>query len=307
MARTKSKKSKADEAVEALVNRVISAIENDPGSWTKPWVDGLAGGIPINVSSKDRYRGTNVFVLALAGFGSPVWGTYKQWADLGAQVKKGSTSTVGVFWKILKKEEKGADGSSEEVKIPFLRHFNLFNLEQVDVPADSLAAKRVKELVGTEERTVDRIDHAQEFFAAVGADVRELEGNSSAYFSPTSDFISIPGINQFKDAESYYATLGHEHIHWTGHKDRLDRIVSTTFGSEDYAGEELIAELGSALLCAHLGLSAEPRPDHAQYLASWLKVLKETPKVLLKSATKASAALEFLIEAAAAEEVAAAA
>ena len=109
----------------------------------------------------------------------------------------------------------------------------------------------------------------------------------------------MPGINQFVDAASYYATLAHEATHWTGHKDRLDRPILNRFGSEGYAFEELVAEMGSAFWCGAHGLSTAPRPDHAQYLASWLKVLRSDPKAIVTAASKAQAALDFLDSAAA--------
>ena len=142
--------------------------------------------------------------------------------------------------------------------------------------------------------TPERIAVAEEFFSALGADVR-YGGNRAAY-SPSGDYILLPGLGQFDQVSDYYGTAAHEHAHWTGHHTRLDRNLTGRFGSDSYAMEELTAELSAAFTCAHLGISPTPRPDHAAYLASWLKVLKADPSALFTTASKAQHATDWLVE-----------
>jgi antirestriction protein ArdC len=224
-----------------------------------------------------------------AEYNSPYWGTYKQWQEKGAQVRKGEKGTMVIFWKPYKVDPKTTTSDSGEVVTDdgrrlLLRYSTVFNADQVD----NWTPPTVPVL--SEE---ERVASADEFFKNTGSVVKH--GGGRAFFRPSADEIHMPAFKSFHDAVSYYATLGHEHVHWTGHKSRLDRILNTgRFGDEAYAMEELIAELGAAYLCATLGLANEPRPDHAQYLTSWLKVLKEDKRAVFHAASKAQAAVEFL-------------
>jgi antirestriction protein ArdC len=138
----------------------------------------------------------------------------------------------------------------------------------------------------------ERIEHAEAFFLATGSTGRH--GGNRAYYTTGDDHIQMPEFGQFRDGVSYYAVLGHEHVHWTGHKSRCDREFGKRFGDQAYAFEELVAELGSAFLCAELGLVNEPRQDHAAYLASWLTVLKNDKRAIFTAASKAQAAVDHL-------------
>ena len=139
----------------------------------------------------------------------------------------------------------------------------------------------------------ERIAHAETFFKAIAADVRH--GGNQAYYAPATDHVQMPAFQAFTDNVSYYSTLAHEHTHWTAKESRCDRQLGKRFGDHAYAAEELIAELGAAFTCAHLGLSTEPREDHAQYLASWLKVLKADSRAIFTAASKAQQACDWLI------------
>jgi antirestriction protein ArdC len=140
---------------------------------------------------------------------------------------------------------------------------------------------------------VARIAHAESFFAATGADIRH--GGNQAYYVPSRDFVQMPPFETFKDAESYYATLGHECCHWTRHEKRLHRDFGRKrWGDEGYAAEELVAELGAAFLCADLAITPEPRADHASYIASWLDVLKNDKRAIFTAAAHAQRAADYL-------------
>lgn len=270
-----------------VTDKLIESMENNPGAWIKPWV--TAGpGMPHNAVTGHEYNGINIPMLwgASAHFGHKTngWASYQQWRQKGAQVRKGEKGTMIVFWSFIEKEEDG-----KKKKIGFLKCSHVFNADQVDgfdyqpPTLPNLAA---------------RLENAEAFFAATGADIRH--GHSGAFYNPNSDFVAMPDREAFiatngsSATETYYGTLAHEMTHWTGHAKRCDRQFGKRFGDHAYAFEELVAELGAAFLSAHLGISSEPRADHAQYLASWLRVLRKDSKAVLTAASKASEALTYL-------------
>lgn len=172
--------------------------------------------------------------------------------------------------------------------IPFMKGYTVFNIEQIEgLPAHYYAPAK------SQLNPDQRIEAADAFFADTGADIRH--GGSSAYYSPPEDYVQMPVFESFRDAESYYATLAHECTHWTRHKSRLDRDFGRKrFGDEGYAREELVAELGAAFLCADLGLTLEDREDHAAYIGSWLKVLKDDKRAIFTAAAHAQRATDYL-------------
>ncbi|MEY2472679.1 MAG: hypothetical protein QOK28_2008 [Actinomycetota bacterium] len=269
-----------NELYESVTAEVVRQIEEGAGSWRMPWHAIAAAGQPVNATPHAAYRGGNHIVLGLIGCAngwSGTWATYKQWQSLGAQVRKGERATRGVKWSPIDDKQTG-----DRKLVPFV--FSVFAAEQVDgweAPAKA------------ERDTPERITAAETFFAALGADVRH--GGNRAAYSPVGDFIVLPTLEQFSDAPAYYATRAHESAHWTGHGTRLNRNLSTKFGSDAYAAEELVAELSAAFTCSALGLSMAPRPDHAQYLASWLRVLRADTSALFTAASKAQAATDYLV------------
>ena len=179
-------------------------------------------------------------------------------------------------------------GEEQERDIPFLKGYTVFNVEQIDgLPPQfhALAEPRLD--------PVQRIDRAEAFFAATRAVIRH--GGNMAYYSVGTDAVQMPPFETFRDAESYYATLAHEVTHWTRHPSRLDRDFGRKrWGDEGYAMEELVAELGAAFLSADLDLALEPRADHAAYIESWLKVLKQDKRAVFSAAAHAQRAADFL-------------
>ena len=248
-----------------------------------PWHrSGAPLSAPCNVS-KRPYRGLNVLMLwATAhkhGYETGTWATYKQWQELSAQVRKGEKATTVIVWKVTEQEAE----DKEREKRFFARAYWVFNASQV-----SGYTPEAPPVLPEEER----VAHAEQFFAALDAQVEH--GGYEAYYLPQSDAIHMPHFRCFRNALAYYATLGHEHVHWSGHKTRLDRDLSRRFGHAAYAMEELVAELGAAFLCAELGLTLEPRVDHSKYIASWLKALKSDPRALFAGASKAQAAVDWM-------------
>jgi antirestriction protein ArdC len=268
---------------------VVRQIEAGAGTWRMPWHAIAEAGQPVNASTSNAYRGGNQVVLGMVAVSrgwSGTWATYKQWQAMGAQVRKGEKSTYGVKWSSVDDRTTG-----ERKLVPFT--FCVFAAEQVD--GYDAPAK-------VERDTPERVAAAEVFFDALGADVRH--GGNRAAYSPAPDFIVLPNLDQFDDAPSYYSTRAHESAHWTGHASRLDRNLSTKFGSDAYAAEELVAELSAAFTCARLGLSMAPRPDHAPYLASWLRVLRADTSAIFTAASKAQGATDFLLDLATTHEAA---
>ena len=245
--------------------------------------------MPLNVSSGKPYHGVNVLMLWAAaesqGFNAGTWGTYRQWQDIEAQVRKGEKSTSIVFFKELPARPE----DEEEEKRFVARSFRVFNADQVDgyQPALPPAEDLTQRLAGVEA-----------FVASTGAKIRH--GGGRAFFSPSQDLIQMPDRARFTGTatstptEGYYSTLLHELTHWSGHESRLARDLSGRFGKEAYAMEELVAELGAAFLCAEQHITPQPRPDHAAYLANWLQVLKGDKRAIFSAAAKASQASTYL-------------
>lgn len=284
------KTSEKKDIFQRVTDLIVKAVEDGAGSYRMPWrTSGGFPNSPINAISRRPYRGINVLVLwAVAqekGYKSGTWATYKQWQELGAQVRKGEKSANVVFWRFFEREDETGNEEKSTRRIPMARDYWVFNAEQVD------GCIEAKESRGTRE---ERIDAAEKFFREVGIELKS--GGSAAYYSSATDSVHMPPFDAFKEALFYYSVLSHEATHWTGAKHRLNRDLSNRFGSEGYAVEELIAELGAAFICAELGLPTDPRQDHAPYIASWLKVLKNDNRAIFTAAAKAQEALDWMTE-----------
>lgn len=280
---------------ERVTARIVADLEQGERPWFKPWnAEHAAGRItrPLRHNGTP-YQGINVLMLwsaaVAAGYAAPIWMTYRQAQEIGAQVRKGETGSLVVFASTITRT--GTDestGQEVEEEIPFMKGYTVFNVEQIDgLPAHfhAPASPRLD--------PVQRIDQAEAFFAATGATTRH--GGNQAFYSVTDDRVQMPPFETFKDAESYYATLAHEVTHWTRHPTRMNRDFGRKrFGDEGYAMEELVAELGAAFLSVDLDLTPEPRADHAAYIAHWLKVLKQDRRAIFTAAAHAQRAADFL-------------
>lgn len=272
---------------ERITNTIIEAIESGKASgsgWKMPWHS--AGGRPVNVSSGRAYRGINTVMLWGAmherGYKSSLWGTMRQWNEKGARVLKGEKSNLVVFWKDLPpKDQPKTDGEDEDKRF-VLKTSLAFNAEQVE---------------GFELQDAPVVEHrptiAEDLMLAAGVDVR-LTG-AQAFYHPTLDYVQVPVPWDFNSRHAFQATLLHEAAHWTGHQSRLAREFGKRFGDRAYAFEELVAELSAAFLCGDLGIAHEPRPDHADYIAGWLDILKGDSKAIFTAASQASKASDYLL------------
>jgi antirestriction protein ArdC len=278
-----------------VTDRIVADLEQGVRPWTKPWsIEHAAGKItrPLRHNGTP-YSGINILMLwsaAMAsGFVTPIWMTFKQALELNAHVRKGEKGSLVVYANsITRKETDESTGEEIDREIPFMKGYTVFNVEQIEgLPAHYYAKPEPR------FSPVQRIEHAESFFARLRADIRH--GGSRAFYAQEPDYIQMPPFEAFDSAGSYYATLAHESTHWTKHPWRLAREFGRKkWGDEGYAEEELVAELGAAFLCADLELSLSPREDHASYIAHWLTVLKNDKRAIFRAAAHAQRAADFL-------------
>jgi len=271
-----------------VTNRILAAMET-AGEWSPPW-HRYAGGMPTNATTKARYRGVNVLMLWITGlqegYASDKWASYKQWQLAGRQVKGGETGTPVVYYGTMFRAND--EQPDKDKKIPFLKSSTVFNESQI---ADYLPPPPPPILdESLRHYYVDAHVHR------IGAVIKYNRGFNPC-FVPALDEIRMPPFAEFKTAPDYYNTQFHELVHWTGHKDRLNRDLGKRFGKEAYAGEELVAEIGAAFLCAEFGVQSRMRDDHAAYVKQWIKLLKDDKRAIFTAASKASDASLFLVHA----------
>lgn len=283
-----------EDLYQRITNQIVKAIEGGigAGDHRMPWNPKLCGvssiSIPHNPVGHYGYRGINILSLWASqqeyGYATPEWATFRQWQAAGAQVRKGEKGSLTVFFKAA----NAGSASAENDDQPARRHFiakaaYVFNVAQVDgyepLPPPILAP-------------IERHNAADLFIRASAASIHHDSDHAS--YIPSRDEIHLPPEGAFLDAHGYYGVALHELVHWTGHPSRCARDLRNRFGSEAYAAEELIAELGSAFLCAEIGISPEPRIDHARYIDSWLKVLKSDKRAIFTAAAKANQAVTYL-------------
>lgn len=316
------------ELTNSIVVKLV-ALQSDPKSWTQSWTGSFASGIPQNGLTGRRYNGLNIWLLWFAGFSDPRYYTFDQakqacgyqknpawkgkhstykgiakwlWNGEGEDPKTGvcksEKGTRIFFYNFLKKYEDRqgkavrkptpqqiASGAVVLVsRFPMLKTYTVFNATQID---------------GLKVLDIPIVDPAEKYLAAealceiLDAQTTHVPGTSTAGYRPGADGIVLPAPGQFENIEHYWATRFHEIIHWTGHESRLDRNLKNRFGSDAYAFEELIAELGSAYLCAHLGIEGELR--HPEYLAAWISRMQDDKYAIFKAASLAQKAVDFII------------
>lgn len=280
---------------ERVTTRIVADLERGVRPWTQPWKTGDGRAHRPRRHNGVPYSGVNVLMLWSAsverGFESSQWMTFQQALELGGHVRKGEKGSLVVYANRITRKDTDENGDATEKEIPFLKGYTVFNVDQIEALPPQYYTKPTSRF----SEPVDRIVHAEQFFASLGADIRERGGR--AFYSPSGDYIQIPSINAFPNSEKFYSTLGHEAVHWTKHSSRLARdFGQKSWGDEAYAVEELVAELGAAFLCAHLEITLAERDDHAAYIGSWLKVLKDDKRAIFSAASHAQRAVGFLHE-----------
>lgn len=267
-----------------VTDRIIGALEGGTAPWLRPWRDGKSGSMlePFNAQSGRPYNGINLLILGCTRYASLGWLTFKQALDCGGNVRKGEHGTGIIFWKFEAREDEETGKSR---MVPFARMYTVFNVEQ----CENLDPSKLK-LPATPSAGETDI---KALALRVGAVVRH--GGNQAFYTPSADFIQLPSVDAFKNVDNYSATLAHELTHWTRHEKRLNRDFGRKrFGDEGYAMEELVAEIGSAFLCARHGIALEGL-QHPSYVASWLRVLQNDKRAIFTASSKAKEATGFLM------------
>ncbi len=281
--------------------RIIAELEAGRVPWVQPWSSTACGGaggagavpcLPRNALTSRSYSGINILLLwasALAsGWQRPGWLTFRQALAAGGNVRKGEHGTQIVYADRFTPEtekERARENGSEARSIAFLKRFTVFNVAQCEGLPDEL----MPQPVALPEREI--VPVAEAVITASGVDFRI--GGDKAFYAPGADYVQVPPQQAFQDQVNYYRTCLHELTHATGHKSRLGRDLTNGFGSKDYAREELIAEMGSAFLCASLGIV--PTVRHADYIGAWLEVLREDSRAIFRAASMASKASDWLL------------
>jgi antirestriction protein ArdC len=275
-----------------IADKIVSMMEKDGVNWVKSWTGAGTAGRPTNVTTGKRYQGINTVMLMMAAqstdYPTNIWATYQQWQAKGAQVRKGKHGT-GIIKFVELQDETKLDKNGDPTRFGFLKGYSVFNASQVDGYAIPVAARPSE---------AEAVLAADLYVAATGAVIHY--GCEHAVYSPATDTIRMPDRERFlagngaTATENFYSVLFHELTHWTASKARCDRDLSKRFGSEGYAFEEIIAQLGAAFLGADIGIEAQPSQQHAGYINSWIAAIKKHPNAVVTAASAASKAVDFL-------------
>ena len=279
---------------------IIKLMKTEGDNWTKSWVE---VGLPMNMKTKKNYKGGNVFNLNFVVIKNEwkcnQWATFKQWSDMGYKIKKGSKGSQVYYWELREKKvswltegEKAKYLATKKLPTYLLQKFAfVFNGVQIeDFKFEAIKLHKTK----LDQNDVIMIE---KFIENTGAHI--VHGSQDgAYYDRFMDFITMPDKKDFFTDVDYFSTKLHELTHWSMTKDRTNRVAERL----DYATEELVAEIGSAFLCAYLGITKKPRANHAKYLNHWIQNIQDSEKALTKAFTLAQKSLDCLIEMQVAEE-----
>ncbi|PJG84824.1 ArdC family protein [Conservatibacter flavescens] len=294
-----------------VTNRIIEALEAGTAPWLKPWKNSSSFGLnlPKNAVSNRLYSGVNILLLWLSadknGYKQSKWITARAANELGGHVRKGEKATLVVSYRPTEREKLDdngnviidENGNPEMEKIAFLNKHYVFNIEQCEkLPAEMYDSVPISP-PETEAEQYTEYNDIRTILKGMELNVN-IRPSNRAYYCSNSDTVTMPEKKQFNTMNDFYSTLLHEIVHATGHKKRLDRVGISSgksrFGNKIYAFEELIAEMGSAFLCAHIGFNTVPQ--NASYIDSWIKVLKEDKRAIFKAAGKARNACDYMLD-----------
>jgi antirestriction protein ArdC len=262
-----------------ITEKLLDLMTKHGSNWRQPWT---GSGLYRNAVSKKPYRGVNQLITAISGHASPFFATYRQWGELGAQVRKGEKATAIFFFKPYAIKDRETE---EEKQIMLARSYSVFNAAQVDNPPPLVVEKRPE---------IERHAECERIIAATGAAVSY--GGDKAAFIPSLDRIVMPTANQFESRDAFYSTHFHELGHWSGAPQRLDRNLKGRFGDPAYAFEELIAETSAAFICAAIGIIPEPRTETAQYLNGWMRGMRDDKGAIIRAFSHAQRAADFILK-----------
>jgi len=271
---------------ELVTEQIIKQLESGTAPWRKPWRTEP----PCNLVSGHEYRGINPFLLAPQGYGSRYWLTFNQAQKLGGHIRKGERSSIVTFWKIGdEKLVTDADGNERKTRPFLLRFYRVFNVEQTESIAGKLG-------LGNASPRVPSLDQCEAIISRM-PNRPAITQDGRAWYRPSNDMVGIPARTAFNSAEEYYSTLFHELTHSTGHSSRIGRDgieQLNTFGSESYSKEELIAEMGAAMLCGVAGTAPATLPNSTAYLRSWIECLRGDSRLIISAASQAQKAADYI-------------
>lgn len=274
---------------DTVTNRIIENLEKGCIPWIKPW--DTENTLDKNIKTGNEYNGINRIILGMSGYQSNIWASFKQWKDLGANVKLHEKGTAIVFYKPVSGVKVTSEGETIIYNSVFTTSY-IFNAEQVE--GIEIKPRDIEDKPFLNNLDIDTM------VMNTGANIRH-SGNS-AYYKPSEDYINMPIKSDFNDEAGYYATLLHELTHWSGAKHRLDRTKGKRFGDTAYAFEELIAELGSAFLCEKYSVKGDIR--HEGYIQSWLQALKNDNKMIFSASAYAQKSTDYIVNFEALKQVA---
>lgn len=278
-----------------ITDKIIAELEAGRVPWVQPWGTEAAKAplsMPRNAASARPYSGINVLILWGAvierGFAGQSWLTFRQALALGGHVRKGERGITVVYADrfVPADERRRAHEMGEEAQaVPFLKRFTVFNTDQCDGLSADVATTAPMPLPGMIEPQVEAL------IKATGIDFRI--GGNRAFYMPAEDYVQVPPPAAYFEPINWHRTALHELGHASGHPSRLNRDLGGPYGTKKYAFEELIAELCAAFSCASLGIV--PTVRHADYIGSWLDVLREDNRAIVRAASQASKAADYLL------------
>ena len=269
-----------------VTERILSTMAKGIIPWKRPWANME---FPKNYINRNQYRGINLFLLNMAEYASPYWLTFKQCRDCKGQIKKGEQATPVVYFTMIDKTDN-TDNNADDKKnkqVPVLRYYSVFNLSQTTL-VDTESIKKPVNPIATCEQVINDMPLCPKIYY----------GGNKAYYSADKDYIRLPAPPQFATVENFYEVLWHECVHSTGHSSRLNRPGITnhsSFGTELYSFEEMTAEFGAAYLCGHAGIDRQTTDSSAGYIQNWMQAIKADNKLLIKAASAAQKAVDFIL------------
>jgi antirestriction protein ArdC len=271
---------------EIVTARILEQLERGVVPWRKPW----SAPLPCNLVSGNAYRGLNTFLLGSQGYASKYWLTFNQANKLGGHIRKGEHSSLVTFWHVGQEKVVRKPDGTDTKQTPFLlRYYSVFNICQTEGIAEKLG-------LGESARPVASIEQCEAIVAGM-PNCPRFEQSDRAWYRPSTDSVGMPARGLFSAAEEYYSTLFHELTHSTGHSSRIGREgieQLNTFGSESYSREELIAEMGAAMLCGISGIAPSTLENSAAYLQSWISKLRGDSRLLISAASAAQKAADYI-------------
>lgn len=270
---------------QVITDRIIGLLEDGSVPWHRPW--GIVDGLPKNLISRKEYRGINVFLLGAAGYESPYWVSFRQARNHGGTVRRGEKGFPCVYWNWLEKNDKE---SGETKKIPFVRYYTVFNVQQCDGVDYPVANQQLNQ--------TPPIESCESIVATMTNSPRIEHGRTGASYLPSCDTVTMPARASFERAQDYYAVLFHELTHSTGHESRLSRKGVTeriVFGSHAYRDEELVGEMGATFLCASARIENDVIDNSAAYIRGWLNRFKSDNRLVVRAAAQAQKAADYIL------------